>query len=55
MTRKRSAYLHIVALPFVISAAFEFLPAWVYWPIALIGGMGWFGACLILIEKEEIK
>ena len=53
MTRKTSAYLHIITLPFVISAAVEFLPAWLYCPIALIGGMAWLGACAILIEKEE--
>jgi hypothetical protein len=53
MTRKRIAYLHIITLPFVISAAVEFLPAWVYGPIALIGGMAWLGACAMLIEKEE--
>jgi hypothetical protein len=53
MTRKRSAYLHIISLPFVISAAFEFLPTWLYCPIALIGGIAWFGACLMLIEKDE--
>ena len=53
MTRKRSAYLHIITLPFVISAAFEFLPAWLYWPIALIGGMAFWGACVLLIEKED--
>ena len=52
MTRKQRAYLHIITLPFVISAAFEFLPAWLYWPIVLIGGMSWFGACAMLIEKE---
>lgn len=39
MTKKLKAYLHIVTLPFIVSAAFEFLPAWLYWPIALIGGM----------------
>ncbi len=53
MTRKRSAYLHIVTIPFIISAAIEFLPAWLYWPIALICGMSWLGACAILAEKEE--
>ena len=53
MTRNTRAHLHIITLPFVISAAVEFLPAWVYWPIALIGGMAWFGACVILIEKEQ--
>jgi hypothetical protein len=54
MTRKTKAYLHIVTLPFVISGAFEFLPAWVYWPIALLGGIAWFGACVIVTEKETI-
>ena len=53
MTKKQRAYLHIIALPFVISAAVEFLPAWVYWPIALLGGMVWLGACVILAEKEK--
>jgi hypothetical protein len=53
MTRKQRAYLHIIILPFVISAAVEFLPAWLYWPIALIGGMAWLGAWVILMEKEN--
>jgi uncharacterized membrane protein YdbT with pleckstrin-like domain len=53
MIRKRSAYLHIVILPFVVSASFEFLPAWLYLPIVLIGGMSWFGACAIVAEKEK--
>jgi hypothetical protein len=53
MTKKQRAYLHIIILPFVISAAVEFFPAWLYWPIALIGGMAWIGACGILIEKEN--
>ncbi len=53
MTRKRSAYLHIVTMPFIVSAAIEFLPAWLYWPIALICGMSWLGACAILAEKEQ--
>jgi len=53
MTRKRSAYLHIVTLPFVASAAIEFLPAWIHWPVALLCGMAWLGACAILAEKEK--
>lgn len=53
MTRKTRAYLHIIILPFVISAAVEFLPAWLYWPISLISAMVWFGACAILTEKEN--
>ena len=50
---KTTLYLCIISLPFVVSASFEFLPAWLYWPIALIGGMEWFGACLMLVEKDE--
>jgi hypothetical protein len=53
MTRKISAYLHIIILPFVVSASFEFLPAWLYWPICLLGGITWIGACMILLEKED--
>jgi hypothetical protein len=53
MTKKQKAYLHIMTLPFAISAAVEFLPAWVYWPIALLGGMAWLGACAILVEEEN--
>jgi len=53
MTRKQRAYLHIITLPFVISAAVEFLPAWLYWPTSLICAMAWVGACGILAEKEQ--
>ena len=53
MTKKQRAYLHIITLPFVISAAVEFLPAWVYWPVALLCGMALIGACAILNEKEN--
>ena len=53
MTRKQRAYLHIIILPFVISAAVEFLPTWLIWPVALLGGMAWIGACAILNEKEN--
>ena len=53
MTKKQRAYLHIITLPFVISAAVEFLPAWLYWPVGLLGGMAWIGACAILNEKDS--
>ena len=53
MTRKRRAYMHVITLPFVMSASIEFLPAWVHFPICLIGGMAWIGACMILSEKED--
>jgi len=54
MTKKRRAYLHIITLPFVISASIEFLPAWLYWPTSLICAMAWFGAGVILAEKDEV-
>lgn len=53
MINKQKAYLHVITLPFVISAAHEFLDAWIYWPITLICGMGWFGACVLLSEKDK--
>lgn len=53
MNRKQIAYLHIIFLPFVISASIEFLPSWLNFPIALLGGMMWFGACLIVAEKDQ--
>jgi hypothetical protein len=53
MTRKTRAYLHVIVLPFVISGAVEFLPAWLYWPTSLICAMSWVGACGILAEKEK--
>ncbi len=53
MTKKQKAYLHIITLPFVISAAVEFLPAWIYWPTSLICAMAWVGACVILTETEQ--
>jgi len=52
MTRKNKATLHVLFWPFAISAALEFLPAWLYWPIWLLGAMTWIGACLILAEKD---
>jgi len=53
MNKKQRAYLHIFVMPFVISAAIEFLPAWLYLPISLLGGMMWLGACAILAESGD--
>ena len=53
MTKKTRAYLHVITLPFVISASLEFLDAWLYWPISLICGMAWVGACIILTEIDK--
>lgn len=52
MTRKQNAFLHIIVLPFVVSAAFEFLSTWLFWPITLLSVMAWIGACGIVAEKE---
>jgi hypothetical protein len=56
MSKRNRMVLWIFSLPFFISAAIEFLPAWVCWPIALLGAMQWLGACITLAEltrKEE--
>jgi hypothetical protein len=55
MSKKNKMGLWIFGLPFVISAAIEFLPAWVYWPIALLGAMQWIGACILLNKELENK
>ena len=55
MTEKQRAYLHLIILPFVISAAFEFCPPWVYWPICLLGCIAWVGSCVILSEKDTVS
>lgn len=52
MSIKLLAYLHILFTPFVVSAAIEFLPFWLAWPVVLLGSMTWIGSCIILAEKE---
>lgn len=55
MSRKNQMGLWIFGLPFVISAALEFLPQWLSFPVLLLGTMQWLGACITLAEltKEE--
>ena len=53
MSKKQTAYLQVITWPFAISAAVEFLPAWLYWPTSLLWAMAWIGACVILAEKEQ--
>lgn len=53
MKERTIAALHIIIWPFVISASFEFLPAWLYWPIAFVGFMYFAGSCLMLAKKEN--
>lgn len=47
--------LLIILLPFVISAACEFLPRWVALPSILVGSMLWLGTCALIMDKEENK
>jgi hypothetical protein len=42
----------ILVVPFVISASVEFFPAWLYWPISILGGMIWVGALVQLGGME---
>jgi hypothetical protein len=44
MTEQTKLVLYVVLLPFVISAAIEFLLPWVYWPIAILAGIVWLGS-----------
>ena len=44
MNDKTQTLLYILVTPFVVSACVEFFPPWLYWPIALLGGMIWIGA-----------
>jgi hypothetical protein len=50
---KKTATWLIVTVPFVISAAIEFLPPWLYWPICIVFGMVWIGAFITIGEKEN--
>ncbi len=51
--------LYFLGLPFVISAAIEFLPQWLSIPIGLIAGMIWFGTVVQIgnheFEKDKDK
>ena len=51
MKNKLSPLIYILVTPFVVSASIEFLPGWLSWPIALLGGVHWFGS-LLLLNKE---
>lgn len=43
----------IILLPFVISAACEFLPRWVALPSILVGSMLWLGTCALIMDAKE--
>ena len=55
MSKRNQMVLWIFGLPFFISAAIEFLPAWVSWPIAFLGAMQWLGAWVTLAELNKEK
>lgn len=52
MTKKTKIGLHVIVLPFAISASIEFLPAWIYIPMSLLLGMAWLGSCAMLREEN---
>jgi uncharacterized membrane protein (DUF4010 family) len=52
MNKKMRLHLYIIFTPFVVGAAFEFLPLWVAWPIALLGAMTWFGSCALVAQEK---
>ena len=53
MSKRTQMGLWIFGLPFVISAALEFLPQWLSFPILLLGTMQWLGACVTLTELKD--
>jgi hypothetical protein len=52
MSKRTQMCLWILGLPFVISAALEFLPKWLSFPVLLLGIMQWLGACITLTELK---
>ena len=50
MNKKLRLHLYILFTPFVVGAAFEFLPLWVAWPVAFLGIIIWLGACVKAAE-----
>lgn len=53
MKNKLLPLIHIFVTPFAVSAAIEFLPGWVSWPIAVLGGILWFGSLIMLSNEEK--
>lgn len=57
MKKSTELGLAFFGLPFVVSAAVEFLPQWAAWPIAVTLGMVWFGVIVQTgnydFEKEK--
>jgi len=52
MNEKTRVTTLVLVIPFVISACVQFFPAWLYWPIAVLGGMIWLGALVRLGDME---
>ena len=47
--------LYFLSLPFVISAAIEFLPQWLSMPISVIAGLLWFGTLIQIFNHDFEK
>lgn len=55
---KKSYTLQIFTLPFLISAAINFLPAWVWIPFVVLASMQWLGALILSVgelRKQEAE
>jgi hypothetical protein len=50
--KKWITLMYVFVTPFIVSASIEFMPSWLSWPIALLGGILWAGS-LILLRNEE--
>lgn len=50
---KKETMFYALAMPFIISASFEFLPKWLYVPIGVVGGMLWFGSLALIVNGEN--
>lgn len=45
--------LEIIVIPFLIGAVVHFAPIWLSIPAALVLGMVWVGACILVAQEEK--
>ena len=53
MKDKWITLMYVFVTPFIVSASIEFMPGWLSWPIAILGGMVWIGSLFLVQEKKE--
>lgn len=52
---KRSLVAIVMLTPFAVSAALEFLPAWIAVPFTVVSAIMWFGSMLMIKDDKEEK